>query len=157
MQMRQRDTGRTAQWGVAICIAAVCVAVALVIALAEHGTFTRMPPRGAIVTLPGITLDDDGANTAAQPTPIVTSLRSDSEAQRLGIRVGDHITAVDGRPVHNVAALREAVFADHGRGPVALHILRGTAVWTIAIDRAEPAPDRGAGANGGHGVQDPAD
>jgi S1-C subfamily serine protease len=155
MQASRRDIGRTAHWGVAICIAAACAAVIIVILLAERGTFTRAPIGASTLTIPGITIDDDDGS--APRMPIVTSLRSDSQAERLGIRVGDHIAAVDGQSVRDVAGVRAAMITDRGRGPVALHILRGSAVRTIAIDCAGSAVDDRAGVNGRHGAQDPAD
>lgn len=159
MHTRQRVGERIAHWGVAICIVTACIAIAVVIALAERGVFTRLSRTGGGLAIPGVTLDDDSvaAGLTDAPMPIVTSLRSDSEAERLGIRVGDHIDAVDGRSVRDVAALREAIVTDRGRGRVALHILHGSAVRTIAIDFAGPAADGRAGADGWHGAQDPAD
>ena len=155
MQTSRRDTGRTAHWGVAICVALACAAVIVVILLAERGTFTHTPMGASTLAIPGITIDDDDGS--APRMPIVTSLRSDSQAQRLGIRVGDHIATVDGHSVRDVAGVRAAMITDRGRGPVALHILRGSAVRTIAIDYTGPAASDRAGVSGRHGAQDPTD
>ncbi|MDB5736512.1 MAG: hypothetical protein JWO65_180 [Sphingomonas bacterium] len=140
--------------GVVIFVAAACLALVSVIFLAEHGQFSRFGRSGSLVAIPGVTLDEDG--NAAADMLIVTSLRSDSEAMRLGIRVGDHIDAVDGRPVRSVAALRAAIVADQGHGPVALHIRRGSAIWNIAIDRSEPADANSMKAAPRNDAQDPA-
>ena len=138
MQVRQRVTERDRERRAAMLILGPCLAALLVIAAAERGLFTPLPSAAnRMMALPGFTVDDDDGSTRA-PMPVVTSLRSDSEAERLGVRVGDHIAAVDGRPVRDVAGLRAVVTADRARGPVALHILRGSAVWNVAIDRAEP-------------------
>jgi S1-C subfamily serine protease len=125
----------------AIAIALVCFAALLVVVAAERGVFTPAKSVGGNrMSLPGITLDDDDDDGPGgdPPMPVVTSLRTDGQAERLGVRVGDHIAAIDGRPVRDVAALRAALQDTRGHKPVALHILRGSAVWNVAIDRAEP-------------------
>ena len=154
MQARERGSGRRTERGVVIFVTAACLALVSVIFLAEHGQFSRFGRSGSLVAIPGVTLDEDG--NAAADMPIVTSLRSDSEAERLGIRVGDHIDAVDGRPVRSVAALRAAIVADRGRGPVALHIRRGSAIWNVAIDRLDPVDANSMKALQGHDAQNPA-
>jgi S1-C subfamily serine protease len=115
-------------------------AAALVAMLGEHGAFSGS---GATVVaiappIPGVTLDD----STTDRTPVVTSLRTHSEAERRGVRVGDRIAAVDGREVRDVAGLREAVERHSGAVPVSLQIQRGDAVWDVALDRAEPPGDR---------------
>lgn len=142
MERIQSAFRRTRERGAAIAIVVVCLAVVLVLLAAEHGVFTSLPAGGNHMGLPGITLDDDDDDGPGgdPPMPVVTSLRTNGEAERLGVRVGDHIAAVDGRPVRDVAALRAALLAARAHQPVALHILRGSAVWNVAIDRAEPPP-----------------
>jgi S1-C subfamily serine protease len=146
MEARRRATGRRGEWRAAMVILAVCVAVLLVLGAAERGLFTpRAAPASRMMAIPGITVDDDdddGTGNTQARMPVVTSLRSDSEAERRGVRVGDHIAAVDGRPIRDVAGLSAVVTADHTRGPVALHIVRGSAVWNVALDRAEPPPGK---------------
>jgi S1-C subfamily serine protease len=119
----------------AVGITAVVGALLLVLILAEHGTFRRFVGGGTMVAaLPGVTLDiDDG-----DQMPVVTSVRTNGEAERVGLRAGDEIEAVDGQRVHNIAALRTAVLSD-ADGKLDLHIKRGDALWTVALDRSEPA------------------
>jgi S1-C subfamily serine protease len=124
---------------------AVVAALLLVLFLAERGIFTRASA-GALAfgsAIPGMTLDDDDDDRM----PVVTSVRSDGQAERAGIRAGDEIASVNDQPVRNVAALRAALTAARGHGPVALHIRRGDALWTVAIDRAEPQGQRVAAAD----------
>jgi S1-C subfamily serine protease len=123
----------------AIGTLAVVGALLLVLFLAERGMFTRAS--GSMMlnsAIPGMTLDDDDDDRM----PVVTSVRSDGQAERAGIRAGDEIASVNGKPVRDVAALRAALTAAHGHGPVALHIRRGDALWTVAINRAEPPVQR---------------
>lgn len=131
-----------------LVLALLALALAgLVAVMGEHGVFATV---GALAApaIPGVTVEDDAANAAM---PIVTSLRSDGEAQRLGLRVGDRIAAIDGRPVRDAADLRRAI-AHASAGPVSLHIRRGDTVWTMAIDRADADPK----GREPHDPQDPA-
>ncbi len=138
----------------AIGIVAVVAAVALVVAAAEHGSFSRFVRAGSgpIAPIPGVTVGD-----TQDAVPVVTSVRSDGAAERAGIEVGDEIVAVDGRNVRDVAALRDAIVADRGDRRLALHIRRGDALWSVAIDRAEPSAAASAGTGTGHGAENPAD
>ncbi|MBA2934216.1 PDZ domain-containing protein [Sphingomonas sp. CGMCC 1.13654] len=119
----------------AIGIAAVVATLLLILMMAERGTFRRVDGSAiATSTLPGVTLDNDGGDQM----PVVTSVRSNGEAERAGIRAGDEIEAVDGRRVRDIAALRSAVVSD-ADGKLDLHIRRGDALWSVALDRDEPA------------------
>lgn len=139
MQARHRSWARLADWRGAMPVLTICLAlIFVIIAAAERGVFTRLPAPASRIFIPGITVDDEDAGAQGTHMPVVTSLRSNSEAERLGVRVGDHIAAVDGRPIRDVAGLRAVVTGDRAHGPVALHILRGSAVWNVALDRAEP-------------------
>lgn len=144
-----------ASWGgkrLTVGVAAVLAALLLVLVLAEHGTFRRAERAGiADATLPGVTLDNGGDRM-----PVVTSVRSDGEAERVGIRAGDEIEAVDGRRVHDIAALRSAVVSDPD-GKLALHIRRGDALWSVALDRAEPAAGNAMAMENANGPENPAD
>jgi S1-C subfamily serine protease len=147
-RMTERRIGR----GLAIGVGIVVGAVALVLMLAENGSFQRFSRGGGAVTsIPGLTISD-----THDQMPIVTSVRSNGAAERAGIRVGDEIEAVDGHAVHNVAALR-AVMQQQSAQRLALHIRRGDAVWTIAIDRHEPAGDAMAVTGAMYGAENPAD
>jgi len=119
----------------AIGVTAVVGALLLVLIMAERGAFRRFVGSGTVVAaLPGVTLDIDDDDRM----PVVTSVRTNGEAERAGLRAGDEIEAVDGHRVHDIAALRSAVLSDAGR-KLALHIKRGDALWTVALDRSEPA------------------
>ena len=140
--------------GQAIAVVAVVAAVALVVMAAEHGSFSRFARGGAVPVspIPGVTIGDTGDRL-----PVVTSVRSNGAAERAGIEVGDEIVAVDGHAVHDVAALHDVVVTDRADRRLALHIRRGDALWTVAIDRAEP-PAGGPIATGTrHGAENPAD
>jgi len=140
--------------GPAIGIVAVVVTVALVIVAAETGSFSRFArgSAGPVSPIPGVTVGD-----TSDQLPVVTSVRSDGAAERAGIEVGDEIVAVGGQNVHDVAALHDAIAADHRDRRLALHIRRGDALWTVAIDRAEPSAAVSAGTRTLHGAENPAD
>lgn len=150
-----RRAARRMERRLAIGVVVVVGAAALVLTLAERGTFRRFGRAGGFVAaIPSLTISDDSGDQR----PVVTSVRSDGAAARAGIRVGDEIEAVGSRYVHNVAALRAAVQAQNGKGPLALHIRRGDALWTIAIDRSEPAAGNAMAATGAtNGAENPAD
>ncbi|USI73115.1 PDZ domain-containing protein [Sphingomonas morindae] len=144
-----RGSARPTLWTAAICLVA-----ALAIGLwTEHRLANRARPILSGPLVPGVTLVDDPAQM-----PVVTSLRSASEAEQRGVRVGDHIAAVDGRPVHSVAGIAAVLHARQRARQLALHIVRGNAVWTVAIDRAEPVDTLVTEvSNTAHDPQDPSD
>lgn len=129
-----QDDGRR---GLAAGVLAVIFSALLVFGLAESGVFSHLARASTRLAIPGITLDD----VDETPMPVVTSVRSDSEAKQRGLRVGDGIVAVNGRAVHSVAALRAIVVQQGSRGPLDLHVRRGDAVWEVSIDRSEPDGD----------------
>ena len=128
-----RSSPRAAPRSALLGIAAAIGAAGSVAVLGEHGAFSGMASR-PLASIPGVTLADD---TGDAGMPVVTSLRSDGEAQRLGLRVGDRIAAVDGHPVRTVAALGRAMRSQAGMAPLRLHVRRGDTVWTVAIDRID--------------------
>ncbi len=140
---------RGGNW-LAIGIGAVVAALLLVIVLAERGTF-RLRDGAVASALPGVTLDNSDDHL-----PVVTSVRSDGEAERVGIRAGDEIEAVDGHPVRDVAGLRSALLSDRD-DKLALHIRRGDTLWTVALDRSEPAIGNAVAVENKNGPENPAD
>lgn len=154
MPVQHRVRAHQGRHGAAIGIAAIVAVLLLVVMLVEHGLFAGLDggdtPRA---TLPGITLDNDGS----AHRPVVTSVRTNGEAERAGIRAGDEIESVDGRSVHDVSALRAAVLSNRPSAPLTLHIRRGDALWTVALDRSEPAINQMAATEPGDGAKDPAD
>jgi hypothetical protein len=85
-----------------------------------------------------------GAVTAAGPngTVVVSQVLSGSAAEAGGVKAGDVITAVDGKPVATVAALLAAVRRPAGQ-PVTLTITRAGAVQqlTFALNEAPRETD----------------
>ncbi len=148
----RRATERNIGRGLAIGVGIVVGAAALVLMLAENGSFQRFGRgNGFVASIPGLTVGD-----THDQMPIVTSVRSNGAAERAGIRVGDEIEDVDGHAVHNVAGLR-ALMQQQGDKRLALHIRRGDAVWTIAIDRREQTADAMAVTGAMNGAENPAD
>jgi S1-C subfamily serine protease len=133
-------------------VVAVVGAAALVLMLAEHGSFHRFGRSGTSADIPSLTIGDSN-----DKLPVVTSVRSGGAAARAGIRVGDEIESVDGRSVHTVAALRTVMQALDGKGPLALHIRRRDAIWTIVIGRSETAAGARAATGATNGAENPAD
>jgi S1-C subfamily serine protease len=127
-----RQSYRGLSRAIMIGLAAVAMAGSLAV-LGERGIFSA-PVGRAAPALPGVTLEDESGTTTM---PVITSLRSDGQAERSGLRVGDRIAAVDGQPVRDVAAFGRAMRMRPGTTPVRLHVRRGDAAWTVAIDRVE--------------------
>ena len=72
---------------------------------------------------------DDGSRGA-----VVRSVDPGSAAERAGLRVGDLITAVDGKAVDGAAALGAAVRAHTPGTPVKITFVRGTNEHTVTAD-----------------------
>ncbi|MFJ4906640.1 S41 family peptidase [Streptomyces sp. NPDC093249] len=74
----------------------------------------------------------------------VTRVRADGPAERAGLRTGDRIVSVDGRPVDGLS-VSEVVSLLRGEGvagsPVVLRVERGRADWTQTLRRARLATD----------------
>ncbi|MEV7567670.1 S41 family peptidase [Streptomyces tanashiensis] len=74
----------------------------------------------------------------------VTRVRSGGPADRAGLRTGDRLVSVDGRPVDGLS-VSEVVSLLRGDGvpgsPVALRVERGRAAWTQTLLRARLATD----------------
>ncbi|MFE3073243.1 S41 family peptidase [Streptomyces sp. NPDC059247] len=74
----------------------------------------------------------------------VTRVRADGPAERAGLRAGDRIVSVDGRPVDGLS-VSEVVSLLRGEGvagsPVVLRVERGRAGWTQTLRRARLATD----------------
>ena len=104
--------------------------------------FTRLRPRHcaeaagpvpAAVLPAGLTLD---------PVPaaglVVTSLRSDGQAKRLGVHVGDVIERVDGQTVHGAASLRRTLRLPAAT-PITVLLRRGGERYEVKLDRTTQA------------------
>lgn len=78
--------------------------------------------------LPEITVEPDG-----RAALLVTSIRSSGTARR-GVRVGDRIEAIDGRPVATLGELGNAL-AEDGNRVLTLHLIRGDQPLEVRLDR----------------------
>lgn len=151
------ELGRRPNVGVVAALVIVILSAIVVIDMAERGDFSRFARASTASPLPGITLSDGTAGDGpGGAMPVVTSVRSGSEAKQRGIRAGDAIIAVDGRPVRSVAAVRDAIGARPNQGPLDLHLRRGDAIVSVSIDRFEPQR-RTVMAKVGDGAKNPAD
>lgn len=65
---------------------------------------------------------------------VVTSLRSQGSAERLGVRVGDEVESVDGRRVNTIAALQRTL-KTHGNDVVSVKLRRGIGRYEVKLDR----------------------
>lgn len=69
---------------------------------------------------------------------LVTEVQSDRAAAKAGLKAGDVITAVDGKPVEGISGLATA-FAGK-EGPVVLTIVRNQSEQTLTINVEKPEP-----------------
>lgn len=79
------------------------IVIVAIVAAALVTTMLLMPPRHRPADLPGLTMAD------ASEGLIVTSIKRGSAADRAGLRVGDTIIGLDGRPVATRAAATSAL------------------------------------------------
>lgn len=81
--------------------------------------------------------------TGFSPVPVAGG-RTEEPARRAGVRVGDLVTAVDGRPVYTAAQLGVLVNARGGR-PVTLEIRREGRKLRLPVTPARAAGEEGSG------------
>ena len=72
---------------------------------------------------------DDGSRGA-----VVRSVESGSAAAKAGLKVGDLITAIDGKAIDGAAALGAAIRAHTPGAPVKITFVRGTAQHNVTAD-----------------------
>ncbi len=86
-----------------------------------------------VAVFPGFTADE-------LPLPgkglVVTSLRTDSEAQLDGVSVGDTVMAIDRHPVSSLSDAEQVLRQDKS-DRVALHILHNNAPHDVVLRRGE--------------------
>jgi S1-C subfamily serine protease len=76
---------------------------------------------------------------------LVRGVEAGSPAEAAGIREGDLIVAVAGRPIADVDELHEAL---GGGFPIELGIVRGTDEQAVTVNAPEARPDAGDGDDG---------
>ncbi len=73
--------------------------------------------------------------------PEIAVCRSDSPAYKAGLRVGDRITAIDGRPVHSQSQMKHAVSPKYAGETLRIKVARGDAEFERElqlIEKLEP-------------------
>lgn len=68
---------------------------------------------------------------------LVTGVADDAPAGRAGVMVGDILLALGGRPIHDIASLREVLGAEQIGTRMRLHLLRGGQAMELTVDVAE--------------------
>lgn len=106
------------------------IAAQIVGALIESGEIER-GWLGVSVTL---ARSDDGAVRGL----VVNQLACNSAAERQGVRLGDMVTALDGRPVSTEATFKNAVSLLSPDARVTLEIRRGKAAQRLALTLSNP-------------------
>jgi serine protease Do len=71
---------------------------------------------------------------------LVREVREGSAGEKAGLKAGDVITEIDGKPVHRLTELREELRHKEDQKNVSLHVLRkGTALnLSVAIEKPDP-------------------
>jgi len=94
--------------------------------------------RAPVPALPGATVavikNDALIKNDPRPALVVTSLRTGGEAALHGVRVGDRILALNGKPVRSRRELRR-VLAATGSPILRLRLRRGTHALAVALRR----------------------
>lgn len=113
-----------------------CLTLLLIGAIASVTMHKQLRPQNAFATIvlfPGFTADE---LSPPDQGLVVTSLQSDSEAQREGLAVGDEVLAIDD---HLVRSLWDAQkFLDRSdKGDVSLHVLHNRIPRDVVLQRRE--------------------
>ena len=153
MQIGRRARGHDGAEGLTIGIVVIAAVTLFVLFIAESGLFNASPRQATRIAIPGVTIGPAMGGSG----PVVTSVRSNSEAQKRGVRAGDDIGAVNGHPVDDVAAIRTIVLQGSSSAPLDLHIRRGDAMWDVSLDRSEPAGEETAATEPVHVTKNSAD
>jgi regulator of sigma E protease len=69
--------------------------------------------------------------------PIIGSVFKDSPADRAGLKPGDTVTAIDGRPMFSTLSISEYI-KEHARHPVAFTLQRGDQQLTVSVTPEVP-------------------
>jgi regulator of sigma E protease len=100
---------------------------------AQGGQFGALVPAAALV---GLDVESDVLAKLglemARPRPVLEQLIAGGPGAKAGLKVGDLVTAIDGKPVADGIALIEAIRAAGGRG-LAFSVLREGAPLTLAV------------------------
>jgi S1-C subfamily serine protease len=102
--------------------------------LMAHGTVRRayLGIGGGTRPLPARAADETGRTRAVG----VTSVAADSPAAAAGVRPGDLLVALDGRPVGGIGDLQRLLTADHIGRPAAVTLVRDGRVLTVEVTPA---------------------
>lgn len=118
---RASEPGRGNSWYL-LFAALVLVMVALGVLIGPSSWSSFLHPadvHAAIAVLPGLTVEEA---PPPQQGLVVTSLQTGSEAARAGVRVGDDIAALDGRPVMEIEDAIRYLRRD-SRPTIVLHLV----------------------------------
>lgn len=85
----------------------------------------------AAALLPGMTIENPPSRTGG---PVVTSIRSGSEAAQGGMTVGDSIVALDGTPIFSLDQARLYLQKDRA-GMVELSVVHGSHLRNVRLGR----------------------
>ena len=85
----------------------------------------------ATAAIPGITME---AAPARKNKLVVTSIRSDGQAARQGVAVGDTIVAIDGKPIFTLDQARRYLQKDHAAA-MQLRIVHARRARNVRLDR----------------------
>jgi regulator of sigma E protease len=83
---------------------------------------------------PGIDPVDQTGTPGFEPAQpmLITEVKSGDPADQAGIRVGDTVTKVDGRPVYSLLSIKKALQASKG-GPVQMELTRNSQPFTVTL------------------------
>lgn len=102
-----RPFGYLMLWGVLLSGLGLIFIFAIIFSSPLVSLFNRPVTSGQ--PLPGITIEQ----AAPQNGLLVTSVKSDSEAERRGINAGSRIITINNIPVHSPAQVRSLLHKDH--------------------------------------------
>ena len=107
------------------------MAVAVMKQLIEHGEVRR----GRIgIAIQDVTPDlAEALGLGALRGAVIGNVEAGSSAERAGLRIGDVVTAVDGRPVHGSADLRNRIGLTPAGTDVRLTVARGNGIREVTV------------------------
>jgi serine protease Do len=73
---------------------------------------------------------------------LVREVNPNSRAARAGLKAGDVIVSVDGKPVREPGEIREALHASQGTGPVPMEVVRNKAKQSLRLEPGQKRSER---------------